>query len=122
MGIWGWGTRWHSGQVGQGTDLGVMAGCSQQSDRSPKGHRDGRQGPGWAFRTGSKNLGRRVLRMALPPADCHSLSRLRRKVLGPLHIPCEDKDLVTLHTPTTGSGAPQTPLVSETSDTWMLEP
>lgn len=87
--------RLQARQVGQGTELGVKVGCSQKDDKSPKGLRDTRQGSGWAFWTSSKNLGRCVLRMALPPAHCHSLSRLRKKTPALLHIPCENKGLIT---------------------------
>ena len=59
---------------------------------------DGRQGPGWALKMSSKNQSRCVLRMAPPPACCHSLSRCRRKDSASLPIPPPtpvDKDLVT---------------------------
>lgn len=76
-------------QVGQGTDVDVRVGCSQGGNRSPKGHTDVRQRPGRAFRTNSKSLDRCGLKMALPPARCHSFSRWRKMdSAAPPHYPC----------------------------------
>lgn len=111
-------------QVGQGTDMDVKVGCSQGGDRSPKGHRDVRQGPGRAFRTNSKILDRYGLRLALPPADCHSFSSWRKMdSAAPPHNPCVKGHChlgpVTLHTPLRCA---LNPLASEPLDSWMLEP
>lgn len=56
--VGGWGAGLQARRVVQGSELGVKVGCSQKGDRSPQGHRDGRQGSDCAFRTSSKNLGR----------------------------------------------------------------
>lgn len=92
-----------SGRDRQGPELGVGAGHSQRGDRDA----------GMAV---SKHQSRSVVRVALPSACCHSLCRWRRKDSAPSPAPpCKacgrgpgHLDLVTLPTPTTEPGRPQT--------------